>query len=279
MRPVNLIPSDERRGGRTPLRTGHFTYVLVGGLALLLLGIVVVALTSKQISDRKSEQQQLERELADATARAQSLQAFADFRALQETRASTVSSLAQTRFDWERVMNELALILPEDIWLSSLTGTVSPAVIVEGAESVDERASVNGPALEIIGCATGQDAVAGFVASLEDIDGVTRVGLSSSELPGEEESASGGSSGSGGQEDCQTRPDIVKFQIVVAFDAVPVPPTATAAPSVPAPVAPPTGGDQSQVAPGQSQQAAQTASASAQTAKAQQATSNLIPGN
>jgi Tfp pilus assembly protein PilN len=170
--------------------------VLVGGLALLLLGIVAVALTSKQISDRKSEQQQLERELADATARAQSLQAFADFRALQETRASTVSSLAQTRFDWERVMNELALILPEDIWLSSLTGTVSPAVTVEGAESVDERASVNGPALEIIGCATGQDAVAGFVASLEDIDGVTRVGLSSSELPGDEESATGATGGS-----------------------------------------------------------------------------------
>ena len=45
-----------------------------------------------------------------------------------------------------------------------------------------------GPALEVNGCATGQDAVAGFVTALKDIDGVTRVGVESSEL-GEEEDA------------------------------------------------------------------------------------------
>ncbi len=36
------------------------------------------------------------------------------------------------------------------------------------------------PSLTIAGCAPGQDTVAAFVASLKEIDGVTRVGLESS---------------------------------------------------------------------------------------------------
>ena len=31
-----------------------------------------------------------------------------------------MTSLADSRFDWERVMRELALILPGDVWLTSL---------------------------------------------------------------------------------------------------------------------------------------------------------------
>jgi Tfp pilus assembly protein PilN len=286
MRAVNLIPPDERRGDRAPLRTGVFAYVLVGGLALLLLGIVAVALTSKQISDRESEQQSLQQELDQATARAQSLQAFTNFRAAQEQRAATVTSLAQSRFDWERVLQELSLILPSDVWLSSLTGTVSPDVTIESAGGGSSssggagvRAEVAGPALEISGCATGQEAVAGFISALEDIDGVTRVGLDSSNSVGDESSGgeTGGSSG-GSDTECQG-PDVYSFLLVVAFDSVPAPETATAAPSVPAPVAPPTAGDESQVASAQSQEATQAASTREQTTKAQNAKSNLIPGS
>jgi Tfp pilus assembly protein PilN len=245
MRPVNLIPPDERRGDRAPLRTGVFTYVLVGGLALLLVGILAVALTNKQINDRQAEKQGLEQELVQATAKAQSLQAFINFRTAQESRAATVASLAQSRFDWERVLHELSLVLPSDVWLKNLTGTVSPNVTVEsdgGGSSGGSgmRAQVAGPALEIDGCATGQDAVAGFVSSLEDIDGVTRVGLDSSKSPGEEEggesTAGTGTSGDGGNE-C-VGPNVVTFQLVVAFDAVPTPAAATTVPSLPPSTAP-----------------------------------------
>jgi Tfp pilus assembly protein PilN len=284
MRAVNLIPPDERRGDHAPLRTGVFTYVLVGGLALFLLGIVVVALTSKQINDRQGEKQGLEQELDQATAKAQSLQAFTDFRAAQETRAATVTSLAASRFDWQRVMHELSLILPSDVWLNSITGTVSPNVTIDsggsggasgGSGGSGLRAEIAGPALEITGCATGQDAVAGFVASLEDIDGVTRVGLDSSESA---EESSGGTTGDAGS-DC-TGPDVASFSLVVAFDSVPAPGTATSVPSVPPPASPSGGqsADQSQVADAQQQEAVQAASTREQTTKAQNAAANLTPG-
>jgi Tfp pilus assembly protein PilN len=243
MRPVNLIPPDERQGDAAPLRTGTLIYVLVAGLALLLLGIVAVALTSKQISDRESQKATVQQELAQATTRANSLAAFSSFRAVQQTRADTVSSLATSRFDWSRVLHELSLVLPSDISLSNLTATASPDVQLQDSESIEIRAGIAGPALEITGCAPNQDAVAGFVSSLQDIDGVTRVGLFSSKAnPPGGGAADAAGVPSTGSTDCP--PNHPKFQIVVAFDAVPAPSTATASPSVPSSVAPPASGGQ-----------------------------------
>jgi Tfp pilus assembly protein PilN len=285
MRPVNLMPPEERgRGGsRPPLRTGFASYVVLAGLALGLLGVVALAMTSKGISDKRSDKQQLEADLAAATAKAESLRAFADFRAVQESRTATVASLAQSRFDWERVLNELSRVIPADVWLIEMTGTVNPGVQIDGGAEVQIRDGVEGPALEIVGCATSQDAVAGFVAALEDIDGVTRVGLGSSELSDEQEGGAGAPSpsGVGGGEDCRTRDFITKFEIVVAFDAVPVPATATAAPGVPPPAAPapsaPAGPDTSQVSEGVAQEEAGREAVNQGTAEAEQA-ANIVPG-
>jgi Tfp pilus assembly protein PilN len=247
VRPVNLIPSDERRGDRTAMRTGAFSYVLIAALGLALLAVLGLAFTSKQVSDRKSEVAQLEQEKAQATAKAQSLQAFTAFRAAQESRAGTVASLAQSRFDWQRVLNELTRVIPPNVWLVQLAGTVDPSVSLDGAPEIQTRDAVAGPALEIVGCAPSQDAVAGFVSNLEEIDGVTRVGVDSSERPAT--SAAGGSSSTssdsaqGSTDDCRTRDFITQFKLVVAFDAVPAPSTASATPSVPPGVST-TGGSQ-----------------------------------
>ena len=286
MRPVNLIPADERRGDEAPLRTGHLVYVLTAGLALLLLGIVVVTLTSKQISDREDQKASLQQELDQASARASRLAAFTTFRAVQESRLATVTSLAQSRFDWSRVLHELSLVLPSDVSLSSITGSVSPDIQMSGGGSSgsssgssgsDLRGNIQGPALEISGCAPGQDAVAGFVAALEDIDGVTRVGLESSNIDSASGSGSAASS-STGSTDCQAGPRTASYQIVVAFDAVPTPSTATTAPSVPPSAAPSTGTDQSQVADGQREQDVAKASARAQISKAQNAKQTILGG-
>jgi hypothetical protein len=140
------------------------------------------------------------------------------------------------------------------------------------------REAVEGPALEIIGCAPSQDSVAAFVAALEDIDGVTRVGLASSQLPEQAvDVSSTAAAGGSGDEDCRTRDFITKFEIVVAFDAVPVPVGASETPGVPAPL--PGGEDSGQLTDAQAQQSTATASAAEQTATAQNATDTYIPGN
>lgn len=224
MRPVNLIPPEERPGGRRPMRGGPLAYIVVGALAAAVIGVTVLAVTNNQISDRKAEIATLESEKSVYEARAQALDAYTQFHTLSQQRLATVASLADSRFDWQRVMRELALVLPSDVWLTSLTGTASPGATAAGGASISLRASIPGPALEIVGCASSQDAVAGFVQALKDIDGVTRVGMQSSSLSG----ASGGESGSSAgatTSTCGTKDFIAQFQMVAAFDAAPVPPT------------------------------------------------------
>jgi Tfp pilus assembly protein PilN len=223
LRPVNLIPADQRRGESAQLRSGPLVYILLGALVLVFAGVTALVLTENQIADSKAEVVTLKREDAAAQARAERLAAYAQFRTLSEQRVATVTSLADSRFDWERVMRELSLILPADVWLVNLNATANPSVNIDGGGSSggNLRASVPGPALALTGCASGQDAVAGFVTALKDIDGVTRVGVESSELADKKNEAGAGGGGSG--EDCRTRNFIAQFDLVVAFDAAPVP--------------------------------------------------------
>jgi Tfp pilus assembly protein PilN len=235
MRPVNLIPVEERRGEQAPLRSGALAYVLVGALVALLAGVTALVLVSNQISESESEIARLEVEDAREQARAESLAAYTQFRELSEQRVTTVASLADSRFDWERVMRELALVLPDSAWLVELTGSAGGSAEGSSDGGSGLGAAALGPTLELSGCATGQEAVAGFVTALKDIDGVTRVGVQSSELGQEEAGAGGGGGGdSESGDECRTRSFIAKFEIVVAFDAAPVPATEAEAEAAPA---------------------------------------------
>lgn len=234
MRPVNLIPAEQRRGSRKPMKGGPIAYIVVGAMVAALLGVTLLVVTSNQISERKAEVGQLQREQAAVEARANTLAAYTQFHSVREQRVATVASLADSRFDWERVLRELALILPGDVSLDSLTGTAKAGVTPEGATTLPLRASISGPALEMTGCAGSQDSVAGFVQALKDIDGVTRVGVESSAVGGGSAGASSDSAGT--SVSCNARASTAHFQIVAAFDAAPVPTeTAVTAEAAPAP--------------------------------------------
>jgi Tfp pilus assembly protein PilN len=205
------------------MRGGPLAYVVVATLAAALIGVTVLVVTENQISDRKAEIVELESATARVQARSQALAAYQQFHSVREQRLATITSLADSRFDWERVMRELALVLPRDVWLTTLTASANPAATTGGG-GVSLRSSISGPALELVGCARSHDAVAGLVQALKDIDGVTRVGLPTSTV-----------GASGGSESCQTRDFIAQFQMVAAFDAAPAPVEGGATEVAPAP--------------------------------------------
>jgi Tfp pilus assembly protein PilN len=216
LRPVNLIPPEERSGERRPMRGGPLAYVIVGALAAAVIGVTVLAVTGNQISESKAEIAQLKSETSAVEARAQALDAYTQFHSVSEQRATTITSLADSRFDWQRVMRELALVLPSDVWLTNLAGTANPSVSVDGAGGVALRTTIPGPALELMGCATDQSSVARFIQALKEIDGVTRVGIQTSTM-----SSTGSGSGSGSTT-CESESPVAQFQLVIAFDAAPV---------------------------------------------------------
>jgi Tfp pilus assembly protein PilN len=211
VRPVNLIPPDMRRGDSAPLRTGPLAYIVLGALALALVGVTMLVLASNEVAEKKDELVTLRREDVAVKARAEALAPYTQFQAMSQQRVETVASLANSRFDWPRVMRELALVLPDDVLLTELSAGAG------GDEGGGEGLDVLGPSLELNGCTSGQDAVARFVNALKDIDGVTRVGLQSSAV------GEGGDSGGEGSAGCSAAGFDAQFKLVVAFDAAPVP--------------------------------------------------------
>jgi Tfp pilus assembly protein PilN len=234
MRPVNLIPPEERRD-KAAVRTGPVAYLLVGALVLVLGAVTMLVLANNDISDHKAEIADLQQQQSQARAQAAQYASFNQFAQVEQSRKATIKSLADSRFDWERVMNELARVIPGDVWLTNLSGAVTPAQLSassSGTGAAIDTSSITGPSLSLEGCAASQDAVARLLSSLRDVDGVTRVALASSDLP--DQSSSSGVSDSGGaagSSDCTIRNFLAKFQIVAAFDGVPTPPVAGAVPS------------------------------------------------
>jgi Tfp pilus assembly protein PilN len=280
VRPVNLVPPEQRRGERKPTKTGPAAYVVVGALAVALGAITMLVFTNNSISDKKAEVSRLEAQQADAQARAEALRPYAEFASLEQARVQTVTSLAESRFDWQRVLRELAIVIPENVWLTTLTGTARPDVQLTESSGNSLRPTIPGPALEIVGCGIDQEAVAEFIAALEDIDGVTRVAINNSERTDEDEATApatgGGSAGAG----CEAASSAVQFEAIAAFDAVPVTaPTAT--PGAPAPAAPaepaPPEGQPAEVADAAAQEEQARSSTREQTQKGRDAV-NLIPG-
>ncbi len=216
MRPINLIPEAERRrSSRERSPSGSpLAYLIVGALAIGLIGVVMLVLISNTISDRESEVTALQAEKAAAMARAERLAPYASFQAVAEQRTETVAGLADSRFDWARVIQQLALTLPKNVYFTSLSGSAG------GGEGGAE--GITGPSLTIAGCAPGQNAVAGFVASLKEIDGVTRVELKQSQVV-----ESSGEGGATGASSCAVGRK-AQFQIIVAFDEAPASPDSSA---------------------------------------------------
>jgi len=210
MRPVNLIPADQRREPGIS-RTGPLAYIVVGALIALLAGVVVIVLASNQISESEAELTTLNARQAAAEARAERLSPYSKFQQVAQQRTSTVYELADSRFDWPRVLRQLALVIPKYVVLGKLTGLAGPGAGEGEGGGSDLAAEIKSPSLILEGCALNQKRVAALITALHQIDGVTRVGLGEAKLPEEE---------SGDTDGCKA----YSFKIAVAFDAAPISP-------------------------------------------------------
>ncbi len=252
MKAVNLIPVEERRGGASAARTP--TYGVLGVLGLLLVAVTASVVLSNQIGERKADLAREQGRAAAAQTRVESLKPYVAFSELSQKRVQTVTQLAQTRFDWEGTMHDLARVVGGNVWITNFTGTVAPGVDIgsagSGGDTAAVRSSLSDPAVELSGCATSNGEVARFVSRLRAMNSVTRVTIvgatksdtatpQSAPAPGGSPAAGGGSSSSGG--DCTEGSDRYPvFGLVIFFKPLPggaaVPAAAGAAPATtPAP--------------------------------------------
>lgn len=237
MKAVNLIPVDQRGGSSiTAGRSGGAAYVVLGLVGVLAVFALLYGLAAHQISSSRSQVVSLDARTQVAQAHAAQLSPYTSFVAMREQRVQAVSQLVDSRFDWAHAFHELGRVLPSNISLTSLDGTVGPASTSGGGSASRSGATTSStatassavtsatppgsvPIFTIAGCATSQAEVALMLDRLRLIDGVSEVALQSSTKSG---STVGGGGGGGGCEGGQPA-----FNVQVTFDALPSAPAAS----------------------------------------------------
>ena len=111
MKAVNLLPEGARRAA-AKAGSGTASYVVLGVLGVVLLMVTVITLTGKQVADKEAELERTRTEATAAEARAGKLTQYTAFADMREKRVQTVTSLAQSRFDWSQTLHEVSRTIP-----------------------------------------------------------------------------------------------------------------------------------------------------------------------
>jgi len=172
----------------------------------MVLGYVV---TNNGIKDAHQKTADAQAEQQAAEAKIGQLQAYGDFASLRTSREAAVRGVASLRFDYERLMREMALVLPHNTYLT----TFSAAPV--GGTASSSGATGTGPTVTVAGCAPSHEGVATAVVRLRKLHNITDVTLINSTKA----ATSGGTSGASG---CPTQ-----FGATLTFQAE----TATTAPA------------------------------------------------
>jgi Tfp pilus assembly protein PilN len=128
MRAVNLLPPERRdaapRSSLTPL--ARQPVFLAAGAVVLVVGLVLGIATyvaASSVDAKRRQLAQVERQLA--AARAPKDRISPSSLATASARRSTILSLAGRRVSWDGFLGSVSLVLPEDVWLVSLSANPS----------------------------------------------------------------------------------------------------------------------------------------------------------
>jgi Tfp pilus assembly protein PilN len=206
MKAVNLIPADQRRAQASG-NVSNGAYSVLGVLAVLLVMVVAYVMSSNSANDREGKAAQARQEAVAAKSQSKQLGAFTDFASIKQQRLTSVTAAAQTRFDWERFMRELARVMPANSWINTTNASV--AGDTSGGNLISAPTAAALPEANLVGCTPRQSEVARMMVRLEQMYRVTDVVLNEST----QEQA-------GGETSLQTCGDLYKFDLTVTFSPV-----------------------------------------------------------
>jgi Tfp pilus assembly protein PilN len=175
MNAVNLLP-EKHRPRKATGGTGKGSYIALGVLGAVLIGLVAYVFTLNSINDSKTKITEATVEAARLNAQANSLGPYGDFAKIKAERVKSVQQLAEGRFDYERLVRELAHVLPTDVWIVNAAASATQAD--PSAAATATPAPVAGSStLQLDGCARDQNEVAVTLVRLRQLEGATDVSL------------------------------------------------------------------------------------------------------
>jgi Tfp pilus assembly protein PilN len=178
MRAVNLLPRDEQP--RSFAANRKVAFGAAGGVALVSVALTALMIgAGGTIQQHNAERDSLNAQLAALPRAAvdnQESETNAALATEKNLRITALSNALSTRVAWDRVLSQISQVLPEDVWLTSLTSQ-------SGAADASASTGAVGPpgaSVTLIGSTYSQRGVARFLARLGVIPALTGVHLLSS---------------------------------------------------------------------------------------------------
>jgi Tfp pilus assembly protein PilN len=176
MRAVNLLPRDVPVKSFAANRGVAFGGV--GGAALVTAVLATMVLgAGGAVSEKQAELDSLRAQIA-AVPRPVEQDTGDDAQLAFEkgARVGALSLALNGRVAWDRVLRQVSLVLPEDVWLTTLSA-IAPAA----AAAAGEEGAATATGFTLVGSTYSQDGVARFLTRLSVVPDLANVRLMSSQ--------------------------------------------------------------------------------------------------
>ena len=190
MRAFDLMPKESEREKGKSAASPQLVKVGVALLAILVLAGLAgtYMMMDAGVKEKQSQADDLRAQLAEVTAQAapDAGQGAATLAGESQARTAALSEALSARVAWDRILREFSLVLPDDVWLTTLSSTSGTATTTPAADP----SSVGAGTFTINGFARSQADVALLLSRLSVVPEFSDVQLTSS--------SRGGSTGEGG---------------------------------------------------------------------------------
>jgi Tfp pilus assembly protein PilN len=128
MRAVNLLPKDDGRQRGPSSRENPLVIGAVVGTVLVTAVLAAMFLTaSTSVADNQKRHDAAQAELAETPVPPPAVPGASELEQEKSARIGALSAALSGRLAWDRVLREVSLVLPDDVWLSSLSATAPVA--------------------------------------------------------------------------------------------------------------------------------------------------------
>jgi Tfp pilus assembly protein PilN len=177
MRAVNLLPRDQTKRSKTNVPV----LVAVAGAVVVCAMLSMLFLSaSSTVRQKQDELDQINAQIAVIPPPPPPDSAGAGLATQEQARLTAVASALSKRVAWDRVLRNLSLVLPDDVWLSSLAAS-SPASPASAVVPVPV-AGAPPTGFTLTGYTYSQAGVARLLSRLEVLPDLSNVQLQNSTL-------------------------------------------------------------------------------------------------
>jgi Tfp pilus assembly protein PilN len=185
MRAVNLLPRQQqvaqKRARPNPVALG----AMIGGAAVLLAVVGGFLLANRSVDRQRQALADARAVLAATPAHKLSArtQAFrATLLSQREQRSLALAAAIGKRVAWDRILRRVALVMPDDVWLQSVSGSVPlNSALPATATTAPSALPATATAVTIQGYTYSQNSVARLLERLEVVPDLENVQLQTSQ--------------------------------------------------------------------------------------------------